>query len=162
MAEEMHARRRFNAKFLATRKFELIERLVAIDIVRFLMAEEREKKLRESDLKLQEKNDEANKSGWLRKGKDDAPDLNDEVGAVDLGDSDRDENADSSSEPIANAGSQYFTASRVNQIKRGAKIAGAGLAIGTVFAITGGLAAPGEISRWHAHSRFVMHATTPV
>jgi len=146
VVKELRARRRFNAKFLAARKFELIERAVAIDVVRFLMAEEREKKLRENERRLwaRKNKGDGNPSSLSKKGGDgDARESkNEESATVDDGDSSSDENGDASSELIANAGYQYFTASRIRQIKRGAKIAGAGLALGTVFAITGGLAAP--------------------
>lgn len=128
------ARRLFNAKFLATRKFELIERLVAIELVRFLMAEEREKKQRERE--LDERRNVGNKisalfnqSTNLDNPKDDAME-------------DGSESSDASDKSDEVNSSHYFTASRIKKIKRGAKIAGAGLAIGTVFAITGGLAAP--------------------
>lgn len=104
----LHARRLFNAKFLATRKFELIERLVAIEIVRFFVAEERELKMRQKDRKKSLSSDDET-------------------------------NQDECSEQDQATNSQFFSA---KQIKRGAKIAGAGLALGTVFAISGGLAAP--------------------
>eukprot|EP00578_Thalassiosira_sp_NH16_P022498 CAMPEP_0181091988 /NCGR_PEP_ID=MMETSP1071-20121207/8687_1 /TAXON_ID=35127 /ORGANISM="Thalassiosira sp., Strain NH16" /LENGTH=1231 /DNA_ID=CAMNT_0023174155 /DNA_START=201 /DNA_END=3893 /DNA_ORIENTATION=- len=120
------ARRESNAKFLATRKFELIERLVAIDVVRFLMAEEREIKLREKELKERKKRISVpnNCSDGVEDGA-------------------REDNVvDESLEQDEMSNSHILTASRVRQIKRGAKIAGAGLALGTVFAITGGLAAP--------------------
>lgn len=105
---DLHARRLFNANFLATRKFELIERLVAIEIVRFFMAEERELKMRQKDRKKSLSSDDETYQ-------------------------------DECSEQGQITNSQFFSA---KQIKRGAKIAGAGLALGTVFAITGGLAAP--------------------
>ncbi|KAL7497102.1 hypothetical protein ACHAWT_007462 [Skeletonema menzelii] len=132
-------RRQFNAKFLATRKYELIERLVAIDIVRFLMAEEREKKLR--DQKLEEKQKKIPKLPvFLRNSIAEEPaDLHAQNGntqEVEADESNEEQDLDE------NAGSRYFNASRIRRIKRGAKIATAGLAIGTVFAITGGLAAP--------------------
>mmetsp|Transcript_26915 Transcript_26915/g.56828 ORF Transcript_26915/g.56828 Transcript_26915/m.56828 type:complete len:1346 (-) Transcript_26915:42-4079(-) len=174
--KELRARRQFNAKFLATRKFELIERLVAIDIVRFLMAEDREKKLREKE---QKEHKGKILSSLLKKGEENPRDTNsnndEDIAAEDNGDSsplfgddneeepndssaflpkerkeeevglsDPKEDAEdaSNSEELTKSGSQYFTASRVKKIKRGAKVAGVGLAIGTVFAITGGLAAP--------------------
>ncbi len=133
---DLLSKRQLNAKFLATRKYELIERLVAIDIVRFLIAEEREKKLRDQQLEDQKKklpklpvflrnsiSEEDADFGSMQDGE--ADESNEEK--------DLDENANSS---------RYFNASRIQRIKRGAKIATAGLAIGTVFAITGGLAAP--------------------
>lgn len=135
---ELRARRQFNAKFLATRKFELIERLIAIDIVRFLMAEERAKRLREQELEAQTSSKKL--SSLLKKSSSDA-----QGGSNDNGNYNDENNVDASSEQITNTGSQIFTASRVKQIKRGAKIAGCGLALGTVFAITGGLAAPGQM-----------------
>lgn len=101
-------RRLFNAKFLATRRFELIERLVAIEIVRFFLAEERELKIRQT---------KPNKSVPLSS--------NDAT----------DQDSCSNKDKVIN----FFSA---QQMRRGAKIAGAGLALGTVFAITGGLAAP--------------------
>ena len=114
------ARRRRNAKFLATRKFELVERVVAIDIVRFLMVEERERKLREN------RNEERQRASAPPPGAGSA----DGVGTADA------------KEHLARTGvGRYFTAS---QVLRGAKIAGMGVALGTAFAITGGLAAPGE------------------
>lgn len=129
---ELRARRRFNAKFLATRKFELIERLVAIDIVRFLIAEEREEKLREQELK--ERQEEPKKPIWNRKSSGREQDANDNsIKHDEDGKDSEDDNPDKD---------KIFTASRIQQMKRGAKIAGAGLALGTVFAITGGLAAP--------------------
>jgi len=140
--KELHSRRHFNAKFLATRKFELIERLVALDVVRFLMAEEREIKIREKELRDQKTS--ANKlPSFLKKGNNSVgDDSNKEGGTVNLGGSSNEENVDANSEGDEITNSQYFTASRVKSIKRGAKIAGAGLTLGMVFAITGGLAAP--------------------
>ena len=136
------ARRLFNAKFLATRKFELIERLVAIELVRFLMAEEREREQRERE--LVERRNLGNKISALfnQSTNLDNPDesineLDANVDTIEGGSESSD--ADKSDE---DNNSHYFTASRIKKIKRGAKIAGAGLAIGTVFAITGGLAAP--------------------
>ncbi len=136
------SKRQLNAKFLATRKFELVERLVAIDIVRFLMAEEREKKLREQ--KIDEQSSQLPKlPAFLRNSIDEEEEIDrgyDQNGEED-GESDQ---SDEEQDPDATAASssQYFTAARIQRIKRGAKIATAGLAIGTVFAITGGLAAP--------------------
>jgi len=136
------SKRQLNAKFLATRKFELVERLVAIDIVRFLMAEEREKKLREQ--KVDEQSSQLPKlPAFLRNSIDEEEEIDrgyDQNGKED-GESDQ---SDKEQDPDATAASssQYFTAARIQRIKRGAKIATAGLAIGTVFAITGGLAAP--------------------
>lgn len=140
--KELHARRHFNAKFMATRKFELIERLVAVDLVRFLMAEERETKIREKALRDQKKN--ANKlPSFLRKSNTSAEDASSKAeGTVDLGDSTSGENGAPTSEQDEISDSQYFTAGQLKKIKRGAKIAGMGVALGTVFAITGGLAAP--------------------
>ena len=142
---ELGARRHFNAKFLATRKFELIERLVAIDIVRFLMALEREKKLRDQDMNNPKNKTVITEKQVSKPSKlfDDAQDgpKSSEDGTLDV--IDGEENADEKSDQEADASSsQYFTKSRIKQIKRSAKIAGAGLALGTVFAITGGLAAP--------------------
>ncbi len=133
---DLPSKRLLNAKFLATRKYELIERLVAIDIVRFLLAEEREKKLRDQQLEEQKKK-LPKLPVFLRNS---ILDEDDDLGNTQDGEADEsneeqdlDENAKSS---------RYFNASRIQRIKRGAKIATAGLAIGTVFAITGGLAAP--------------------
>jgi hypothetical protein len=108
---ELHSRRLFNAQFLATRKFELIERIVAIEIVRFFMAEERELKI-------------------CRK-------VPGDVSSMPV-DTTTNPDADAS-EQDKSTNSKYFSS---HQIKRGVKIAGAGLALGTVFAVTGGLAAP--------------------
>ncbi|KAL7541962.1 hypothetical protein ACHAXR_011403 [Thalassiosira sp. AJA248-18] len=140
IVKEQHARRQFNAKFLATRKFELIERLVAVDIVRFLMAEER--KLHEKELEEQNNKRCKKLPTYLETdvNDDDVQCPKNEDSTDNLGDPNHDDNTDENSDQ-GNAGS-YFTASRVKKIKRGAKIAGAGLALGTVFAITGGLAAP--------------------
>ena len=138
----LQSKRQLNAKFLATRKFELVERLVAIDIVRFLMAEEREKKLREQT--VDEQSSQVPKlPAFLRNSIDEEEEIDrgyDQNGEKD-GESDQ---SDKEQDPDATAASssQYFTAARIQRIKRGAKIATAGLAIGTVFAITGGLAAP--------------------
>lgn len=138
----LQSKRQLNAKFLATRKFELVERLVAIDIVRFLMAEEREKKLREQT--VDEQSSQVPKlPAFLRNSIDEEEEIDrgyDQNGEID-GESDQ---SDKEQDPDATAASssQYFTAARIQRIKRGAKIATAGLAIGTVFAITGGLAAP--------------------
>ena len=104
-------RRLFNAKFLATRKYEIIERLVAIEIVRFFLAEERELKI-------------------CRQNKPNKP--------VSLS-SDNVTDHNSCPDKEKDTNSQLFS---TQQIKRGVKIAGAGIALGTVFAITGGLAAP--------------------
>jgi hypothetical protein len=137
---DLLARRRFNAMFLATRKFELVERLVGIDIVRFLVVEEREIKLREKE--LEEKKKKSNSLSFtLKKAKDNAHGVtNNEDGIADLGESICEESTITGQEKVTT--SQFFSASNVHQIKRGAKIAGAGLALGTIFAITGGLAAP--------------------
>lgn len=137
---DLRARHHFNAMFLATRKFELIERLVGIDIVRFLMAEEREIKLREKEQELKKKKSNSLPSR-LKKAKDDFHcDTNNQDGIADVGDSICQENANAGQDTCTK--SQFFSPSNVEQIKRGAKIAGAGLALGTIFAITGGLAAP--------------------
>ena len=134
---DLRARRRFNAMFLATRKFELIERLVGIDIVRFLVVEEREIKLREKELE-EKKKKSSSLSFTLKKAKDNAYGVtNNEDGIADLGE---EESTNTGQEKVTTA--QFFSASNVHQIKRGAKIAGAGIALGTIFAITGGLAAP--------------------
>ncbi len=134
---DLRARRRFNAMFLATRKFELIERLVGIDIVRFLVVEEREIKLREKELE-EKKKKSSSLSFTLKKAKDNAYGVtNNEDGIAYLGE---EESTNTGQEKVTTA--QFFSASNVHQIKRGAKIAGAGIALGTIFAITGGLAAP--------------------
>ena len=134
---DLRARRRFNAMFLATRKFELIERLVGIDIVRFLVVEEREIKLREKELE-EKKKKSSSLSFTLKKAKDNAYGVtNNEDGIADLGE---EESTNTGQEKVTTA--QFFSASNVHQIKRGAKIAGAGIALGTIFAVTGGLAAP--------------------
>ena len=49
------------------------------------------------------------------------------------------DNTDSTSDADKVTNSQFFTASRVKQMKRSAKIAGMGLALGTVFAIVSDL-----------------------
>mmetsp|Transcript_33092 Transcript_33092/g.67585 ORF Transcript_33092/g.67585 Transcript_33092/m.67585 type:complete len:1195 (-) Transcript_33092:142-3726(-) len=137
---DLPSKRQLNAKFLATRKYELIERLVAIDIVRFLMAEEREKKLR--DQKLEEQKKKIPKLPvFLRNSisEEEDADLHVHNGQTQDGEADQ---PNEEQDPDENASSRYFTARRIQRIKRGAKIATAGLAIGTVFAITGGLAAP--------------------
>ncbi|KAL9187804.1 hypothetical protein ACHAXT_006182 [Thalassiosira profunda] len=168
IVDELESRRKFNAKFLATRKFELIERLVAIDIVRFLMAEEREKKVREQEAKEQQRKSHKRLPSLLRRGNDSvvaesteqdstATDLKGgkssdsfdkeskmeeaENGATGLEESKSGDGEDPNADQDVTS-STYLTASRIKQLKRGAKIAGAGLAIGTVFAISGGLAAP--------------------
>ena len=136
------ARRLFNAKFLATRKFELIERLVAIELVRFLMAEEREKKLRETE---HERTNVGDKISALFNQSTNLDNPNEHsINDLDAKDvtEDGSESSDASGKSDDDNISNYFTASRIKKIKRGAKIAGAGLALGTVFAITGGLAAP--------------------
>jgi len=133
------SKRQFNAKFLATRKFELIERLVAIDIVRFLMAEEREKKLQEQKLEEQKKKMPKLPVFLSNSIEEEDADLHVNDGNTQDGENDQ-SNEEQDLDVIAS--SRYFTASRIQRIKRGAKIATAGLAIGTVFAITGGLAAP--------------------
>ncbi len=133
------ARRHFNAVFLATRKFELIERLVAIDIVRFLVVEEREIKVRKKELEEKKRTSHSLPSRH-RTAKDNSQgSTNNESGIADLGEIHCEENANTGDEKIKNT---FFSSSNVEQIKRGAKIAGAGLALGTIFAITGGLAAP--------------------
>ncbi|KAL3775561.1 hypothetical protein ACHAW5_001580 [Stephanodiscus triporus] len=140
VAMDLRARHHFNAMFLATRKFELIERLVGIDIVRFLMAEEREIKLREKEQELKKKKSNSLPSR-LKKAKDELHcDANNRDGIADVGESICEENANAGQDTCRK--SQFFSPSNVEQIKRGAKIAGAGLALGTIFAITGGLAAP--------------------
>jgi len=131
---ELQARRHSNAKYLATRKFELIERLVAIDIVRFLMAEEREKKIREQEIEAQKKSTTHKLPSFLKQDV-----IDDEEGTADLDDAALE---DKMNEALDESSSQFFTDTRVKQMKRSAKIAGMGLALGTVFAITGGLAAP--------------------
>jgi hypothetical protein len=74
----------------------------------------------------------------LKKAKDNAYGVtNNEDGIADLGE---EESTNNGQEKVTTA--QFFSASNVHQIKRGAKIAGAGIALGTIFAITGGLAAP--------------------
>lgn len=144
-------RRQRNAKFLATRKFELIERLVAIDVVRFLMAEEREKKLREKEMReQQEKNKFMKVASLLRRGiqDDNGTDNEDKTVEEEYEDDAKqvdetgDGNDSKESENEAVASSNYMTAHRMKQIKRGLKIGAVGLTLGTVFAVTGGLAAP--------------------
>lgn len=140
---DLRARRQFNAKFLATRKFELIERLVGIDIVRFLIVEEREIKQREKELAARQK--KAKENGFHG----DTTNLTQEemkmIAHPDLQQQKLIEEAKAKhreSEEGRVMKPQFLSPSNVQQIVRGAKIAGAGLALGTVFAITGGLAAP--------------------
>ncbi len=131
------AKRRFNATFLATRKFELIERLIAIDIVRFLMAQEREQKLKEKE-KKEQKGPLQKISSLLRKDTDEANCGN----SVESGR--KDSNVDKEHGEISSTTSNpdLLNADRIKQIKRGLKIAGVSVTLGTIFAITGGLAAP--------------------
>jgi hypothetical protein len=140
---DLRARRQFNAKFLATRKFELIERLVGIDIVRFLIVEEREIKQREKELAARQK--KAKENGFHG----DTTNLTQEellmIAQPDIQQQKLIEEAKAKhreSEEGRDLKPQFLSPSNVQQIVRGAKIAGAGLALGTVFAITGGLAAP--------------------
>ena len=136
---DAQSKRLLNAKFLSTRKFELIERLVAIDIVRFLMAKDREVKLRDQK-KEEQKKILPKLPLFLRNSiAEEDPDLSvyDERSHENEGDQ-----SNINEHLNENGNSFYFTSSRIQRIKRGAKIATAGLAIGTVFAITGGLAAP--------------------
>lgn len=138
IVDEVQTKRQSNAKYLATRKFELIERLVAIDIVRFLMAEEREVKIRQQELEQQKMN--ANKlPSYLRRMDKDTDDAGDDATKDDDTDSLGEDNTDSTSDADKVTNSQFFTASRVKQMKRSAKIAGMGLALGTVFAIVSDL-----------------------
>jgi hypothetical protein len=133
------ARRHFNAVFLATRKFELIERLVAIDIVRFLVIKEREIKLLKKELEEKKKKSHS-LSSRFRTDKDDCHgSTNNKSGTADLVEIHSEEVSNDEDEKINNS---IFSPFKVQQLKRGAKIAGAGLALGTIFAITGGLAAP--------------------
>jgi hypothetical protein len=136
---DLLSKRKFNAKFLATRKFELIERLVAIDIVRFLMAEEREKKLQGQKLEEQKKKMPKLPVFLRNIVEEEDGDLYDHDGNTQDGENDQ---SNEEQDLDVNSSSRYFTASRIQRIKRGVKIATAGLAIGTAFAITGGLAAP--------------------
>ncbi|KAL7550218.1 hypothetical protein ACHAWF_013448 [Thalassiosira exigua] len=130
---ELKARRQFNAKFLATRKFELIERLVAVDIVRFLMAKEYQRK---QHLGEQAKN--SNKKFPLSFSSSVADEQKKEDDDKGSDEADQNENGDGDdSNKETSVSSKYLTPSRIKQIQRGAKIAGAGLALGT-----GGLAAP--------------------
>ena len=129
------AKRQLNAKFLATRKFELIERIVAIDVVRFLMAEERERKLREKELKEQ-KPKFMNVVEMVMKAKEDDTDSR----VADFTDGDASEkageemdndnaNQDSQNGSVASpeTSSAYWTSHRKKQMLRSLKIAGVGL-----------------------------------
>jgi hypothetical protein len=137
--DDESARRHFNAVFLATRKFELIERLVAIDVVRFLVVEERETKVRKKELEEKKKKSHSLPSR-LRTAKDNSHSSSyDQSCVADHGEIHSEDDVDTEDEKTKNS---FFSSSNVEQIKRGAKIAGAGLALGTIFAITGGLAAP--------------------
>jgi len=132
-----HAKRRFNAKFLATRKFELIERLIAIDIVRFLMAQEREQKLKEKE-KKEQKGPLQKMTSMLRRDTE-------EPNCGNTGkDNEMDKNGDQEHGEVSSSTSnaEILNADRIKQIKRGLKIAGVSVTLGTIFAITGGLAAP--------------------
>ena len=135
--DPVYARRQFNAKFLATRKFELIERLIAIDVVRFLMAEEREQKLRQRDIK-DRKNKLTKLPSLLRK------DHEDEVEGDAQQNNGKNANTNQNPNDTSTSASnpELTKADRIKQFKRGLKIAGVSVTLGAVFAITGGLAAP--------------------
>lgn len=149
---DLRARRHFNAKFLATRKFELIERLVGIDIVRFLIVEEREFKLREKELAEKKKQAQSLPLHLKRASANIHGDTNfltpEELNMIARPDTQQQKLIEEAKakhgelEVDSVTKSQFFPPFNVQQIKRGAKIAGAGLALGTIFAITGGLAAP--------------------
>ena len=135
--KEAHlAKRQLNAKFLASRKFELIERTVAIDVVRFLMAEERERKLREKEQKEQ-KNKFMNVVEMIKKATEDDSEKVD--GTADGESADKEATDGDPNESVSD-GSSYWTSHRKKQALRSLKIAGVGLTLGTVFAVTGGLA----------------------
>jgi hypothetical protein len=125
------AKRQLNAKFLATRKFELIERIVAIDVVRFLMAEEREHKLREKESKEQ-KSKFMNVVELLKKPNEEESDTQiDDTRSSDNSLKTAEENDPNPDHPGAagpsEASSEYWTSHRKKQILRSLKIAGVGL-----------------------------------
>ena len=125
--EAQLAKRQLNAKFLASRKFELIERIIAIDVVRFLMAEERERKLRDKEQKEQ-KNKFMNVVEMIKKAtEDDSEKCVDDSAEGDVRSEeakDPNQNADDvSSENSA----EYWTSHRKKQVLRSLKIAGVGL-----------------------------------
>eukprot|EP00804_Cyclotella_cryptica_P000429 CCRYP_020670-RB/>CCRYP_020670-RB protein AED:0.04 eAED:0.04 QI:330/0.85/0.75/1/0.57/0.5/8/1053/1250 len=141
------AKRQLNAKFLATRKFELIERIVAIDVVRFLMAEERVRKLREKESKEQ-KSKFMNVVDLLKKANEEENDnqiddaVNSDNSAKTANENDLNQDDQIGAAIPSETTSEYWTSHRKKQVLRSLKIAGVGLTLGTVFAVTGGLAAP--------------------
>jgi hypothetical protein len=123
------AKRQLNAKFLASRKFELIERTVAIDVVRFLMAEERERKLREQEQKEQN-NKFMNVVEMLKKATEDESNIGAECsGNTENSDKQSDENESnhSGTDAPSETSSEYWTSHRKKQVLRSLKIAGVGL-----------------------------------
>ena len=129
-AEAHLAKRQLNAKFLASRKFELIERIIAIDVVRFLMAEERERKLREKEQKEQ-KNKFMNVVEMIKKATEDGGEkcVDGSVSGDIASDEANDEkvsNQNAADAPSENS-AEYWTSHRKKQVLRSLKIAGVGL-----------------------------------
>jgi hypothetical protein len=132
--EAHQAKRQLNAKFLASRKYELVERIVAIDVVRFLMAEERERKLRERE----QKNKFMNVVEMIKKATaEEESEPRDDVVLQDDVEGESSERASSSGDgndlqssegaPGSESGSSYWTSHRKKQALRSLKIAGVGL-----------------------------------
>lgn len=121
------AKRQLNAKFLASRKYELIERIVAIDVVRFLMAEERERKLREREQKEQ-KSKFMNVVEMLKKSTEDDYErenvVEESVEGETLQETDNEPNQSSAD---AETSTEYWSKHRKKQVLRSLKIAGVGL-----------------------------------
>lgn len=123
--ETQQAKRQLNAKFLASRKYELIERIVAIDVVRFLMAEERERKLREKE----QKNKFMNVVEMLKKATEEesGQDVQDSVDGESSEARSDGNDQNQNGEDVPSESASYWTSHRKKQALRSLKIAGVGL-----------------------------------